>query len=919
MLSGISTPLSSTSTLSVPSSPKLDGLLNDSSKSTASTTAYSASTVIEQISSRASVSSTVYIYDLAEQAGFGSLTKSWSQSDETTAPVVSLQTRAGAGLSLVGRLSQGSSKDPLRGATLTAYNTPPGIAAMAQSLTYTPAPSSQGRLIIQVPNVTPVGETFTLSPTLASITPIVPILPDHFALLLSATPQEAVDLATLAYAVTDAHVIHVFDHHSFARELGNPLVVRQATQPPPTTLSDGLASAGYGFFDFVGDANAQTVIVVLNGPFAQALKSLVAGIPGVGILVVRVLRPWDENAIRTLIPATTKHVHVLDDVPTEFTQGNLYLDVFSSLLNPLQAGPIVKSHRITPSQTQAFLNVPSTLVTFLQELLPSPAPTSSVDLPQQKKLLFFSTPKSPLSHLARFVQQTFASRPSITSRLLTEYDVLSKPGGVTTDRLLLSTKPIGKHIASASFTLPITPNSTGECDFLAILDQSLLKSHSVIVHAKPGSVLLIATAWAAAELITNLPQEAIQAIREKSLHLCTLDTEGIASTLVGAAGPEQDIAQNVLALFAFLRLYLGKVATEQGVLKLALSSLGSTLDDTLLTKIGAHAWAGLSEIVVPEPDLSLDSDAAVQTPLKNFEFNAIAVETDDGETIVNGARLGSWHDAAKHIIFPSAFTPPLPVDTSEFPEIPALRPEVPERTFLVTCTVNRRFTPEEYDRNVFHLEFDTTGTGLKYDIGEALGVHGWNDTKDVLDFCSWYGVDPDRLITIPIPGGDGSKMHTRTVFQALQQQVDLFGKPTKTFYSDLAEYAIRKADKYALQFIGSPEGSSTFKKLSEKDTVSFADVLQRYDSARPGIERLCEIIGDIKPRHYSIASSQAVVGDRVDLLVVSVDWLTPNGEALFIEDVISHINFSFCRVFAIWAVHALSRWAQSGPKSHRFY
>ena len=98
-------------------------------------------------------------------------------------------------------------------------------------------------------------------------------------------------------------------------------------------------------------------------------------------------------------------------------------------------------------------------------------------------------------------------------------------------------------------------------------------------------------------------------------------------------------------------------------------------------------------------------------------------------------------------------------------------------------------------------------------------------------------------------------------------------------------------DRYALRFIGSPEGSTTFKKLSEKDTVTFADVLKLYPSARPGIERLCEMIGDIKPRHYSIASSQSVVGDRVDLLVVTVDWVTPSGQLYkkFLSDVVTEI------------------------------
>ncbi len=228
-------------------------------------------------------------------------------------------------------------------------------------------------------------------------------------------------------------------------------------------------------------------------------------------------------------------------------------------------------------------------------------------------------------------------------------------------------------------------------------------------------------------------------------------------------------------------------------------------------------------------------------------------------------------------MFPDVYTPSPSQSDEQYPQNPALRPELPDRTYLVTCTANVRLTPLEYDRNVFHLEFDTSGTGLTYAIGEALGVHGWNDAQEVLDFCAWYGVDPDRLITIPLPNSESGDMHTRSIFQALQQQIDLFGHPPKSFYSDLAAYATNTVDKHSLQFIGSPEGSATYKKLSEKDTVHFVDVLKRYPSARPGIEILCTLIGDIKARHYSIASSQAVVGNRVDLLVVTVDWETPSG------------------------------------------
>ncbi|OCH90733.1 assimilatory sulfite reductase [Obba rivulosa] len=864
--SGTSTPVSSTATLSVPPSPKLRALSHDTLKKLSKSNLVAASTVIEHLAARSS--STVFVYDLAEQTGFGTLTKSWANAGREFASVVSLQTRAGAGLSLVGRLSQGPSKDAAKGAVLTAYTTPTGLAAMVQSLSYLPPATSSSRLVIQVPTVTPVGESFSLSPTLAPFSPVLPILPQGFTVLLSAMPQEAVDLAALSYRLPDTHVIHLLDHHSSTRETGHAIVPSVEGQAAEATLKEGLAKAGYSYFDYAGDKEAHTVVVLLNGPLALVAKALASNVAGLGVVVVRVLRPWDEDALRQVIPASAKRIHVFDDVPTATTQGPLYTDVFASLLDPSTPGPVVRSHRIVPARTQEFTTKPSSFTVFLLGLIPANIPSPRLHGPEVKKLLFLNSPSAPTASVPRIVEQTFVSQRSIAARLLIDFDAFSKAGGISADRLIIS--PKDESLLPVALTLPITLDSEGEADFIAVLDQTLLKSHSVVSHASPGSVVLVNTSWSALELISNLAPEAVSLIRERNLRICVVNAKELVAE-VKSSGP----AETAVIYLVVLRLYLGIIATPELVLKVArgvLADLVSTLD---VEEIAKRAWEGLVEVEVPAS--AEEVEVSKSTPLKYFGFNAIAVETPDGETVVNGARLGSWHDAAKHIIFPSAFTPPDIQSSSEYPQNPALRPEISDRTFLITCTVNRRLTPEDYDRNVFHLEFDTRGTGLKYEIGEALGVHGWNDAQEVLDFCAWYGVDPNRLITIPVPGFDGAKMHTRTVFQALQQQIDLFGKPGKTFYSDLAEHATSQPDKYALRFIGAPEGASTFKKLSEKDTITFADVLRRYESARPGIEVLCELVGDIKPRHYSIASSQAVVGDRVDLLVVSVDWVTPSG------------------------------------------
>lgn len=828
------------------------------------------SDIIELLASRSATSSAVYIYDVAEQVGFGTLTRSWSLTMESTAPVISLQTRAGAGLSLVGRLSEGSSQDVVKGAVLTAYTTPAGVAAMAQSLSYLPPATSSSRLIIQVPAATTVGPSFALSPTLASLSTTFSILPDNITVLLSATPQESIDLAVLAYQLTSSHVIHIFDHHSISREIVDSFVTPLPLKDTSSlNLPELIQWSGYQLFDYVGDANAESVVVLLNGPLALMAKSIAARTSGLGVVVVRVLRPWDGGAFQKCLPGNVKEVHVFDDVPNEVCQGSLFVDVFGSLYGPDSPGPLVRAQRVTPTRMSSFLSDPTQFLTLLTELAHQLSAAVQSDVSSTKKLLFFSTPKSALSPLAQTVANSFSS--TTPTRLLTDHDILSKSGGVSADKILLSCE--GAEILPMAAAFP-----AGTADFICVLDASLLKSHSLLDQATSGAVVLVATSWSSAELLSNLPAIVLSTAVEKKLRIFTLDPKAISSNF--GAEVAQEAVQRVAAYLAVLRLYLGKAASEPVVRKLAEGVAWDLAQEVQLAKISAASWAALEEIDLTSeiPPTVAEGEAKPSPPLKQFEFNAIAVETDDGQTVVNGSKVSSWHDAAKHLLFPSVFTPPTPPleEPEEYLQNPSLRPETLDRTFLVTCTVNRRLTPLDYDRNVFHLEFDTEGTGLKYAIGEALGIHGWNDEREVLDFCNWYGVDPDRLITIPVAADEG-KMYTRTIFQALQQQVDLFGRPPKSFYTELAAYATLPVDRLALQFIGAPEGSSTFKKLGEKDTATFAEVLQRYPSAKPGIETLCEMIGDIKPRHYSIASAQSVVGNRVDLLVVTVEWIAPSG------------------------------------------
>ena len=864
MTLGWLTPLSSSTTLSSPSFKGVDPLQD--SDFPFNSYQNSASTIIEFIASRQGRSSTIYVYDVAEQVGFGTQTREWAKMANDSPRIVALETRPGSGLSLVGRISQGMSCQTTSCTILTAYTTPTGLALMMPALVVLPQPTPTTRLIFQVPTLSAFDEILALSPTLSPLSSVWSIFPNTIAVILSSTPQQAADFATIAYEVTDTHIVHLFDHNS-CREIGHSITSLRICEQPVFTLREAFKDAGYNFFEYHGSSTASTLFILQNGPLALQLKQIIksSGDSVLGMVIVNVFRPWDVVAFQSIIPPGVADVHVLEDVSNDFTQGVLYVDVFSALLERSPQYRI-HPHRLPPSQTHGFLSFAGVFLDFVQTI----AGIRLVELPvtQSKKVLMFNTPLSPLSALPHFLEQLFASIGGLQARLLEDHDFLSKPGGVTANRLFISRSDV--DFIPLSCLIPFGAPSEGHSDFLAILDQNLLKTHSLLQYAKMNSTLLVVSSWTAEEFLSNLSPIALSFIHDRDISVYIFDLHGAARNIAGQ-GVIQDAVQNLLIELAVLRLYLGKFATEENVLQIASTSFADVIGGVLLEKYNAHAWSSLRFVNIPSQDAFV---VAQSSPLKKFEPNAIVVETNERGSIINGARLSSWHDAAKHLIFPSIFSSKLHDNVTQSR---VLRPEIQDQTYLVTCTVNKRLTPVEYDRNVFHLEFDTSGTGLKYAIGEALGIHGWNDEEELIEFCNWYGVDPQRLVTIPLPGDD-TKMHTRTVFQALQQQIDVFGKPLKSFYTDLAEYATTQVDRYALRFIGSPEGAATFKKLSEKDTVTFADVLKMYPSARPGIERLCEMIGDIKPRHYSIASSQSVVGNRVDLLVVTVDWITPSGQ-----------------------------------------
>ncbi|GMK56211.1 hypothetical protein CspeluHIS016_0300510 [Cutaneotrichosporon spelunceum] len=478
------------------------------------------------------------------------------------------------------------------------------------------------------------------------------------------------------------------------------------------------------------------------------------------------------------------------------------------------------------------------------------SPSAATIVETAKVVSFFTAPKAPLPAV---LAHLFFASPALTATLA-QYGAVTVTG---TKSVLALSQGAAVHLA------PNTPS-----DLIWVQDNGVFKGTDVFATAKEGATVVLELPWTEDDLQSKLSAAEIQTIQDKKLRVFLFDLE--------PGCPLNVIREQV----AFLLLYTGSKRLPKG--------MWQVLDAYHAGQLGRDqvedAQASLFEIA-PNVLSALEVDPEKLSKTKEaWTWDAIA-----GEPVLLEAeatpQLSSWELAARHLLFREAYAVPESgakiTDADEVSTgVTALTPELDEETFLVTVSENRRLTPLTYDRNIFHLELDTKGTGLKYEIGEAIGIHGWNNAQEVQEFIEWYGLDAEAVVSVPHPEKKGVQV-TRTVFQLLQQNLDLFGQPGKSFYGDLSKFATDRHEAMKLKFISVPEGADLFNRMAENETVNFADILREFPSAHPSVEELMAIIPEIKPRHYSIASAQAVVGDKVELLIVTVDWVDTKGRTRY--------------------------------------
>jgi pyruvate-ferredoxin/flavodoxin oxidoreductase len=128
-----------------------------------------------------------------------------------------------------------------------------------------------------------------------------------------------------------------------AREAANPfyLAVPDAVQATMDRLAERTGRA-YRLFDYVGHPQAERVLVLMGsgcGAAEEAVEALVIRGEPVGVVKVRLFRPFSPGALVAALPETTRAVMVLDRTKEPGAPGEpLYEDVVTALAEEAAAG-----------------------------------------------------------------------------------------------------------------------------------------------------------------------------------------------------------------------------------------------------------------------------------------------------------------------------------------------------------------------------------------------------------------------------------------------------------------------------------------------------------------------------------------------------------------------------------------------------
>ena len=295
----------------------------------------------------------------------------------------------------------------------------------------------------------------------------------------------------------------------------------------------------YQLFNYYGAPDADRVIIAMGSicdVTEEVIDYLNAHGEKVGLVKVRLYRPFRADKLLSVIPETAKHIAVLDRTKEPGAQGDpLYLDVVTAFANAGRQATIIGGRYGLGSK-----DTPPKSVFAVYEELQKAEPKRQftigiVDDVTNTSLVEHDCPNTAAEgtieckfwglggdgtvganknsikiigdHTDKYVQAYF------------QYDS-KKTGGVTISHLRFGDKPIK------------SPYYINKADFVACHNPSyIIKGFPMVRDVKDGGIFLINCQWSAEELDKHMPAVAKRYIAEHNVQVYTIDAIDLAAKI----------------------------------------------------------------------------------------------------------------------------------------------------------------------------------------------------------------------------------------------------------------------------------------------------------------------------------------------------------------------------------------------------
>ncbi len=398
-----------------------------------------------------------------------------------------------------------------------------------------------------------------------------------------------------------------------AREASNPFhaIVPQVVQRTMDRFFR-LTGRAYHLFDYHGAPDAERIVVLMgsgNGAAEETADALGARGERVGVVNVRLYRPFSAEAFAAALPPSVRSIAVLDRTKEPGALGEpLYQDVVTALAERVAAGALHSMPRVIGGRYGLSSKEfdPAMVKAVFDELAKDePKVHFTVGIVDDVSLMSLDVERSFATEADDVVRAVFyglgadgtvsANKSSVkiigegTDRYAQGYFVYDskKSGSMTTSHLRFGPRPIRS-------TYLIGP---GRANFVACHQFHFLERTDVLDVAAPGATFLLNSPFGADAVWGHLPVETQRSIVDKGLRFFVVDAQKVA-TAVGLGSRVNTILQTCFFALAGVLDQADAVARIKAAVEKSYGKRGRAVVEQNHAAVDA-ALDGLREVAVP--------------------------------------------------------------------------------------------------------------------------------------------------------------------------------------------------------------------------------------------------------------------------------------------------------------------------------